>query len=102
MSKKVKKNEAYFPDEVDMVNAYMCIKTVKLAFSVEKCDKGFYVVKYGVDDNGESLKSTISYKRIDTTKADTPSNRVVYHSQAEAEEAMFDMYRQAVEFFKNK
>ena len=102
MSKKVKKNEAYFPSEVDMVNAYMCIKTAKVALSVEKCDKGFYMVKYSVDDYGETLKGTISYKRIDTNKADTPSNRAIYQSQAEAEESMFELYKQVVEFFKNK
>jgi uncharacterized lipoprotein YehR (DUF1307 family) len=102
MNKKRKKNEPYFPSEVDMVNVYMCVKTARLAFSVEKCDKGFHVVKYGVDDNGIALKNTISYKRIDTTKEDTPSNRVVYQLQADAEEAMFDMYGQAIEFFKTK
>ena len=102
MSKRAKKNEVYSPSEADMVNVYMCVKTVRLAFSVEKCDKGFHVVKYSLDDNGIALKNTIGYKRIDTNKADTPSNRVVYQLQKEAEEAMFDMYGQAIEFFKNK
>jgi hypothetical protein len=94
-----KKRKDYYPSERDMVNVHEVITNAKVAFSVEKCIGGFHVVKYNLDDKQEALKNTITYKRIDTTKKDTPTNRVVYSTQNEAEEEIFNLYRQTADYY---
>jgi uncharacterized lipoprotein YehR (DUF1307 family) len=96
---KNSKRKDYFPSERDMVNVHEVINVAKIGFSVEKCIGGFHVVKYNLDDNGVALKNTITYKRIDTTKKDTPTNRVVYSTQNEAEEEIFNLYRQTADYY---
>lgn len=96
---KSKKVKEYFPNEVDMVNVHEVINVAKIAFSVERCIDGFHVVKYNLDDKQQALKNTITYKRLDTTKKDTPKNRVVYNTQNEAEEEMFNLYRQTSDYY---
>jgi hypothetical protein len=94
-----KKRKDYYPSEMDMVNVHEVITSAKVAFSVEKCIGGFHVVKYNLDDRQEALKNTITYKRIDTTKKDTPTNRVIYSTQNEAEEEIFNLYRQTADYY---
>jgi len=94
-----KRKKEYSPSESDMVNVHEVINVAKIAFSVERCIDGFHVVKYNLDDKQQALKNTITYKRIDTTKKDTPKNRVVYNTQNEAEEDMFNLYRQTSDYY---
>ena len=94
-----KRKKEYSPSESDMVNVHEVINVAKIAFSVEKCLGGFYVVKYNLDDKQQALKNTITYKRLDTTKKDTPNNRIVYNTQNEAEEEVFNLYRQTSDYY---
>jgi hypothetical protein len=94
-----KKRKDYYPSEMDMVNVHEVIKNANIAFAVEKCIGGFNVVKYNLDDKQQALKHTITYKRIDVSKKDTPINRVVYSTQNEAEEEIFNLYRQTADYY---
>jgi hypothetical protein len=94
-----KKRKEYFPSEMDMVNVHEVITNSKIAFAVEKCIGGFNVVKYNLDDKQQALKHTITYKRIDVSKKDTPTNRVIYSTQNEAEEEIFNLYRQTADYY---
>jgi hypothetical protein len=96
---KNKKQVSYQPSEEDMVNLYECTKNAKVAFSIEKSLDGFYVVKYNLDDDLEAIKSTISYKRIDTKKKDTIMNRIIYSNQVDAEKEIFNLYSQTVDYY---
>lgn len=93
------KRKEYYPTEKDMVNVHEVITNAKIAFSVEKCIGGFHIVKYNVDDKQQALKHTIVYKRIDVSKKDTPRNRVIYTTQNEAEEEIFNLYRQTADYY---
>jgi uncharacterized lipoprotein YehR (DUF1307 family) len=95
----MKRNKEYYPSERDMVNVHEVISVAKIAFSIEKCVGGFNVVKFNVDDNGVALKNTITYKRIDTTRKDTPTNRVVYSTQADADEELYNLYQQTADYY---
>lgn len=94
-----KKRKDYYPSEMDMVNVHEVITNSKIAFSVEKCIGGFNIVKYNLDDKQQALKHTITYKRIDVSKKDTPTNRVIYSTQNEAEEEIFNLYRQTADYY---
>lgn len=94
-----KKRKEYFPSERDMVDVHEVITNAKIAFSVEKCIGGFHVVKYSLDDRQQALKNTITYKRIDTNEKDTPRNRVIYPTQNEAEEEVYNLYRQTSDYY---
>lgn len=94
-----RRKKEYSPSESDMVNVHEVINVAKIAFSVEKCLGGFHVVKYNLDDKQQALKNTITYKRLDTTKKDTPNNRIVYNTQNEAEEEVFNLYRQTSNYY---
>jgi uncharacterized lipoprotein YehR (DUF1307 family) len=95
----MKRNKEYYPSERDMVNVHEVISVAKIAFSIEKCVGGFNVVKFNVDDNGVALKNTITYKRIDTKRKDTPTNRVVYSTQADADEELYNLYQQTADYY---
>lgn len=95
----MKKASSYFPSEGDIVNVHECICVVNVAFSLEKCAGGYHIVKYNVDKGGSCLKDTISYKRKDTKKKDTPSNRELYNSQVDAEQEMFKLYKLTSEYY---
>jgi hypothetical protein len=95
----MKKASSYFPSEGDIVNVHECIYVVNVAFSLEKCAGGYHIVKYNVDKGGSCLKDTISYKRKDTKKKDTPSNRELYSSQVDAEQEMFKLYKLTSEYY---
>jgi hypothetical protein len=94
-----KKRKDYYPSEIDMVNVHEVITNANIAFAVEKCIGGFNVVKYNLDDKQQALKHTITYKRIDVSKKDTPTNRVIYSTQNEAEEEIFNLYRQTADYY---
>jgi hypothetical protein len=94
-----KKRKDYYPSEMDMVNVHEVITNANIAFAVEKCIGGFNVVKYNLDDKQQALKHTITYKRIDVSKKDTPTNRVIYSTQNEAEEEIFNLYRQTADYY---
>lgn len=105
------KSKPFIPSDTDMDNMISCIKFYKKALSVEKCPDGYYVVMYNVDSDLVAEHTTKKgwndrvfydfiyiYLRKDKNKKDTPSNRVVFSSQADAEKEMFRYY----DLIKNK
>jgi hypothetical protein len=100
-----KKPKNYTPTITEAEAMMKCIKTHRKAVSVEKCDGGWNVVRYNVDSGGvaeHTIKGygewakahfNIEYQRIDKKGKDVKGNRVVYHSQFEAEKEMFNIYR---------
>jgi hypothetical protein len=105
------KSKVFIPSDTDIDNMLTCVKFYKKALSVEKCPDGFYVVMYNVDSELVAEHTTkkgwndrvfydfiYKYLRIDKNKKDTPSNRIVFTSQSEAEKEVFRYY----ELIKNK
>jgi hypothetical protein len=105
------KSKVFIPSDIDIDNMLTCVKFYKKALSVEKCPDGFYVVMYNVDSELVAEHTTkkgwndrvfydfiYKYLRIDKNKKDTPSNRIVFTSQSEAEKEVFRYY----ELIKNK
>ena len=99
------KSKVFIPSDTDIDNMLTCVKFYKKALSVEKCPDGFYVVMYNVDSELVAEHTTkkgwndrvfydfiYKYLRIDKNKKDTPSNRIVFTSQSEAEKEVFRYY----------
>ena len=101
MTKK-NKVEKFFPKEEDIAIIGLINKEVKIAFSVEKADYGFYVVKYDLDDNLHGIKKSIKYKRIDTKEKDTPRNRLNFREQEDAEREVLLSYREVFSLIQKK
>ena len=96
------KVERFFPREDDIAVVGLINKEVKVAFSVEKSDYGFYVVRYELNDNLEGLKNTIRYKRIDLKEKDTKRNRLVFLNQEDAEREALSSYKELFNYIQNK
>ena len=96
------KVEAFFPVEEEIAIVGVINKEVKVAFSVEKADYGFYVVRYNLNDNLEGIKDTISYKRIDTNESDSKRNRVIFSNQSDAEREVIQSYNQVFNYIQEK
>ena len=96
------KVEKFFPKEEDIAIVGLINKEVKVAFSVEKSDYGFYVVRYELNDNLEGLKNTIRYKRIDLKEKDTKRNRVVFSNQEDAEREALSSYKELFNYIQEK
>lgn len=96
------KVERFFPRESDIAIVGLINKEVKVAFSVEKADYGFYVVRYELNDNLEGLKNTIRYKRIDLKEKDTKRNRVVFSNQEDAEREALSSYKELFNYIQEK
>ena len=97
-----KKVERFFPREDDIAVVGLINKEVKVAFSVEKSDYGFYVVRYELNDNLEGLKNTIRYKRIDLKEKDTKRNRLVFLNQEDAEREALSSYKELFNYIQEK
>lgn len=97
-----KKVERFFPVEEDLAIVGIVNKEVKVAFSVEKANYGFNVVKYDLDNNLHGVKKSIKYKRIDVKEKDTPRNRVTFSSQEDAERDVILSYRQVFNLIQKK
>jgi hypothetical protein len=100
MAKKNKVNSFSF-SEKDIALIGFCNKEFKVAFSIEKCFSGFNIVKYELNDNLEGLKKTIKYKRLDLTKKDSVSNRLLLGNQFDAEKEMLSCYTEVFNYLKN-
>ena len=96
------KVERFFPKEDDIAVVGLINKEVKVAFSVEKADYGFYVVRYELNDNLEGLKNTIRYKRIDLKEKDTKRNRLVFSNQEDAEREALSSYKELFNYIQEK
>lgn len=96
------KVERFFPREDDIAVVGLINKEVKVAFSVEKSDYGFYVVRYELNDNLEGLKNTIRYKRIDLKEKDTKRNRLVFLNQEDAEREALSSYKELFNYIQEK
>lgn len=96
------KVEKFFPKEDDIAVVGLINKEVKVAFSVEKADYGFYVVRYELNDNLEGLKNTIRYKRIDLKEKDTKRNRLVFSNQEDAEREALSSYKELFNYIQEK
>lgn len=96
------KVERFFPRESDIAIVGLINKEVKVAFSVEKADYGFYVVRYELNDNLEGLKNTIRYKRIDLKEKDTKRNRLVFSNQEDAEREALSSYKELFNYIQEK
>lgn len=96
------KVEKFFPKEEDIAIVGLINKEVKVAFSVEKADYGFYVVRYELNDNLEGLKDTIRYKRIDLKDKDSKRNRVVFSNQEDAEREALLSYKELFNYIQEK
>jgi len=96
------KVERFFPREDDIAVVGLINKEVKVAFSVEKSDCGFYVVRYELNDNLEGLKNTIRYKRIDLKEKDTKRNRLVFLNQEDAEREALSSYKELFNYIQEK
>ena len=96
------KVERFFPREEDIAVVGLINKEVKVEFSVEKADYGFYVVRYELNDNLEGLKNTIRYKRIDLKEKDSKRNRVVFSNQEDAEREALLSYKELFNHIKEK
>lgn len=96
------KVEKFFPKEEDIAIVGLINKEVKVAFSVEKADYGFYVVRYELNDNLEGLKNTIRYKRIDLKEKDTKRNRLVFSNQDDAEREALSSYKELFNYIQEK
>jgi hypothetical protein len=96
------KVERFFPREDDIAVVGLINKEVKVAFSVEKADYGFYVVRYELNDNLEGLKNTIRYKRIDLKEKDTKRNRLVFSNQEDAEREALSSYKELFNYIQEK
>ena len=102
MSSKKNKVDKFFPNENDIAMIGVINKEVKIAFSVEKADYGFYVVKYDLDDNLHGIKNSIKYKRINTKEKDTLRNRVSFYSQEDAEREVLLSYKEVFNLIQKK
>lgn len=102
MSSKKNKVDKFFPNENDIAMIGVINKEVKIAFSVEKADYGFYVVKYDLDNNLHGIKKSIKYKRINTKEKDTPRNRVSFYSQEDAEREVLLSYKEVFNLIQKK
>lgn len=96
------KVEKFFPKEEDIAIVGLINKEVKVAFSVEKADYGFYVVRYELNDNLEGLKNTIRYKRIDLKEKDSKRNRVIFSNQEDAEREALSSYKELFNYIQEK
>lgn len=96
------KVERFFPREDDIAVVGLINKEVKVAFSVEKADYGFYVVRYELNDNLEGLKNTIRYKRVDLKEKDTKRNRLVFSNQEDAEREALSSYKELFNYIQEK
>jgi hypothetical protein len=96
------KVEKFFPKEDEIAMVGVINKEVKIAFSVEKADYGYYVVRYELNDDLEGLKNTIRYKRIDLKEKDTKRNRLVFTNQEDAEREALLSYKELFNYISNK
>ena len=102
MSSKRNKVDKFFPNEDDIAMIGVINKEVKIAFSVEKADYGFYVVKYDLDDHLHGIKKSIKYKRINTKEKDTPRNRISFREQEDAEREVLLSYKEVFNLIQKK
>jgi hypothetical protein len=96
------KIEKFFPKEDEIAMVGVINKEVKIAFSVEKADYGYYVVRYELNDDLEGLKNTIRYKRIDLKEKDTKKNRLVFTNQEDAEREAISSYKELFNYIQSK
>jgi hypothetical protein len=96
------KLERFFPKENEIAIVGVVNKEVKVAFSVEKADYGFYVVRYELNDYLEGMKGTIKYKRIDLKEKDTKRNRVVFNNQEDAEREVISSYKELFNYIQER
>lgn len=96
------KVEKFFPVEEEIAMVGLINKEVKVAFSSEKSDYGFCVVRYELNDRLEGIKDTIKYKRIDLNEKDTKRNRVIFSNQDDADRAVIASYLDVFNYLKEK